>query len=94
MHKEEASKLFKVLSDESRVKIVKVLYHRDELCACKLLEVVNCCQSTLSHHMSVLTESNLVIPRKDGKWVHYRCNKELVDQLMSFIQTPCGCVGK
>lgn len=37
----------------------------DELCACELLEMVNCNQFTLSHHMKILTDSGLVISRID-----------------------------
>lgn len=94
MHKEEVSKLFKVLSDESRLKIVKTLYHNEELYACKLLDVVDRVQSTLSHHMSILVESGLVNARKESKWIHYSINKELVDELMGFIATPCKCTFK
>ena len=71
MHKTEAAELFKVLSDESRLKICKMLYHNDSLCACDLLEMVECKQATLSHHMKVLTDSGLVNSTKDGKWMHY-----------------------
>jgi ArsR family transcriptional regulator, arsenate/arsenite/antimonite-responsive transcriptional repressor len=94
MHKKEASRLFKALSDESRLRIVKILYDKGTMCACKLLEIVDCGQPTLSHHMSVLVQSGLVVAVKDGKWIHYTCNKELVDLLMGFFSTPCACVEK
>lgn len=91
MHKQEASILFKALGDESRVKIVKVLYNKGEICACKLLDIVECKQATLSHHLKVLSNLELITCRKDGKQRLYSCNKELVDELMSFVSTPCGC---
>lgn len=91
MHKKEASYLFKALSDESRVKIVKKLYHNEELCACKILEFVDCLQPTLSHHLSILVDSGLLYSRKDGKWTYYKANKEMIDELMAFIKTPCKC---
>ena len=95
MHKEEASQLFKALGDESRLKIVRALYHEGELCACKLLAKVECGQPTLSHHMTILIESKLVTATKVGKWVHYTCNKDTVDSLLGYIQQPaCGYGGK
>lgn len=94
MHKSEAALLFKALSDESRVKICKMLYHNDSLCACNLLEMVDCKQATLSHHMKVLTECGLVDSNKDGKWMHYSLNKTLLNELMSFISEPCKCTKK
>lgn len=86
-----ASSMFKALSDDKRLKIVKVLYHGGEKCACCLLEMFDCSQSTLSHHMKILVDASLVIAREEGKWTHYSANKEKIDELMSFIETPCAC---
>lgn len=91
MHKDEVSYLFKALSDPSRVKIVKILYNNDELCAHTLLSAVDCGQSTLSHHMAILTESGIISSRKDGQKVQYSVNCELIDKLMDFVKTPCNC---
>ena len=48
--------------------------------------MVNCNQSTLSHHMKILTDSGLVIARKDWKWVHYSINKEKVELLIDYLK--------
>jgi len=57
-------------SDVSRLKILELL--RDgEKCATVLREKINTGQSTLSHHMKILTESGVVTARKDGKWTYY-----------------------
>lgn len=77
--------LFRALSDETRVLIVRKLKEEKELCACKLLELVNCNQSTLSHHMKVLVDSGLVVARKDWKWVHYSLDKVKVKELLNFL---------
>ena len=42
-----------------------------EKCACKLVDELNISQSTLSHHMKILCDAEIVKGRKDGKWVHY-----------------------
>ncbi len=81
-----ASELFKVLSDETRLIIVKFLIQNDEVCACKLLDLVDCNQSTLSHHMKILVNSKLVIARKDWKWMHYSINYELLNDLFLFLK--------
>ena len=67
--------MFKAIGDETRLFILKELINAKELCACKLLEKVECNQSTLSHHMKILTDSELVVARKDWKWVHYSIDK-------------------
>lgn len=62
--------IFKALCDENRVKILKLLCS-GEKCACKLLEELNITQPTLSHHMKILCDSEIVVGRKEGKWMHY-----------------------
>ena len=62
--------IFKALSDENRILILKQLQN-GELCACHLLEELNICQPTLSHHMKILCDAGIVTGRKEGKWMHY-----------------------
>ena len=64
------SKVFMALSDVSRLKILELL-REGEKSATVLQEKINAGQSTLSHHMKILTESGIVTARKDGKWTYY-----------------------
>jgi len=77
--------MFKAIGDETRLFILKELINAKELCACKLLEKVECNQSTLSHHMKILTDSELVVARKDWKWVHYSIDKDKIELLKSYL---------
>lgn len=63
--------IFKALSDETRLRILKLLEER-EICVCELMQVLGMPQSTISRHMNVLRRAGLVKGRRDGKWVHYR----------------------
>jgi ArsR family transcriptional regulator len=76
--------LMKALSDETRVKILDMLY-KEELCACNILEEFKITQPTLSYHMKILSDSGLVTGRKDGVWMKYRINMENVTVLKEFI---------
>ena len=62
--------LFKAMADENRVRILKLL-HSGEKCACILLEDLQIAQPTLSHHMKILCDVELVQGRKVGKWMYY-----------------------
>lgn len=77
----EAALGYKALGDETRLTIIKELAKGEELCACKLLDLVKCNQSTLSHHMKILVDSKLVHVRKDWKWSHYSLNTERLEEL-------------
>ena len=79
------TEIFKVLSDDSRLKIVKAL-SKESMCACQLLEGLGISQPTLSHHMKILTDSGLVQPRKQKTQVYYDLNKEQVSCLCCFVR--------
>ena len=66
-----ASRLFKALGDETRLKIVALLAH-GELCVCHLQEALALTQPAVSRHLSVLRAAGVVEPRRDGTWVYYR----------------------
>ncbi|MGN0770534.1 MAG: ArsR/SmtB family transcription factor [Christensenellales bacterium] len=67
---EERARIFKAFCDENRLRILELL-QSGEKCACKLLDDLNIQQSTLSHHMKILCDAEIVKGRKDGKWMHY-----------------------
>ena len=62
----------KALADENRLLIVAMLRRRGEMCACEIQAATGRSHATVSHHMSVLVESGLVDPRREGKWMYYR----------------------
>lgn len=68
------ARIFKAFCDENRLMILEML-QSGEKCACVLLEKLTITQPTLSHHMKLLQESGIVVPRKEGKWTHYSIDK-------------------
>lgn len=61
----------KALSDPSRVRILIALRGR-ELCVCELSDSLAMTQSTLSTHLKVIRQAELVSARKEGKWMYYQ----------------------
>lgn len=66
-------KIFKALSDPNRIRILKMLEVRP-LCVCEITEVLQLATSTVSKHLSILRDVDLIIDSKDGKWVNYELN--------------------
>jgi len=62
-------KVMKALSDPSRVKILKMLQHRD-MCVCEIQAALGLAQPTISKHLKILEEAGLVGFTKDGLWVN------------------------
>ena len=69
------AKIFKAFCDEKRLRILDLLQN-GEKCVCALIEEIGLPQSTLSYHMKILYESGVVAGRQEGKWTHYRINKQ------------------
>jgi ArsR family transcriptional regulator len=66
-----ASRMFKALGDETRLRIVALLSH-GELCVCHLEEALGIQQSTASRQLAVLRAAGVVAHRREGRWVYYR----------------------
>jgi len=65
-------KVMKALSDPNRVKIIKILQQRENLCVCEIRAMLNLSQPTVSNHLKVLEEAGLVVSEKEKLWVNYR----------------------
>ena len=85
MNYEKQALLFKALSDSSRLQIVDML-SCGEMCACEILEHFKVTQPTLSHHMRVLCDVNIVKARKQGLWMYYSLNGYYLKEFMGFMQ--------
>lgn len=78
---QQTADLFKVLGDNTRVKILYYLLQA-ELCVCDLTVLVGSSQSAVSHQLRVLRNLRIVQGRKDGKQVFYSICNEHVKQLL------------
>ena len=70
---EATIKMFKALSDETRLRIYLLLL-QSELCVCELVNILNMEQSRISHSVRILREADLVVNRREGKWIIYAVN--------------------
>lgn len=76
------SKFFKALSDEKRLRILKLLMVK-EMCVCELMIALQLTQPNLSHHLRILENIGIISSRKEGKWVYYSlANAKIIDNLV------------
>lgn len=80
------SKIFKALSDESRIRILKMLENRP-LCVCEIQHVLKGSQPNVSHHLKTLYEAGLVDSKKDGLWISYRLPEKPESPLHAAVLT-------
>jgi ArsR family transcriptional regulator, arsenate/arsenite/antimonite-responsive transcriptional repressor len=65
------ARFFKALSDESRLKMLWLLFNRQELCVCDVMAVLEITQSKASRHLATLRHIGIATDRKEGLWSYY-----------------------
>lgn len=65
------------LSEEIRLRIVNILFESD-LYVCEIVDILELPQSTVSRHLTVLKNANIVLDTKNGLWVKYELNKNKI----------------
>ncbi|HSH34905.1 metalloregulator ArsR/SmtB family transcription factor [Schnuerera sp.] len=73
---------FKLLSDETRLRIMVLLYH-GEFCVCQLTGITDISQPNISKHLSRLRYMGLVKDEKKEQYTFYSLNLE--DKLFADI---------
>jgi SAM-dependent methyltransferase len=67
----EASALFRLLGDEARLRLLRVLA-RDRFNVTELTGVLGLAQSGVSRHLGLLKDAGLVAEERDGAYTYYR----------------------
>jgi ArsR family transcriptional regulator len=86
-----ATRMFKALGDETRLRIVALLSH-GELCVCHVEEALRLSQPNASRALGILLNAGLVERRRSGNWVYFKlatqadelCQRQLKDLVRSF----------
>jgi ArsR family transcriptional regulator len=83
------TQIFKAFSDESRARIIHLLFQQKELTISDLESVLDFTQTKTSRHITYLKNSGLLNTRKQDQWVFYSIRDEvhdIVSQMISFLQ--------
>jgi len=78
--------LFKALNDETRRQIVELLKEKD-MNAGEIAERFHISKPSISHHLDILRQANLVISEKKGQFVEYSLNTTILEDLLNWILT-------
>jgi ArsR family transcriptional regulator len=63
-------KALKALSDETRLRIIKILLER-ECCVCEIMQALDISQSRASRNLGILQEAGFLKAKRDGLWIVY-----------------------
>jgi ArsR family transcriptional regulator len=77
--------VFKLLADETRLRILMYLMKEPEINVTSLCERLGQSQPAVSHHLALLRVSGLIQPRRDGKHNFYSVRKERFHDIMGAL---------
>lgn len=66
------TRLFKCLSDETRLVLMLLIHAEGELCVCEMTHALEESQPKVSRHLAQLRNCGLLLDRRQGQWVYYR----------------------
>jgi ArsR family transcriptional regulator len=85
---ETLARMFKALSDPTRVKLLSMIAAASDngACACDMTEPVGLSQPTVSHHLKLLVDAGLVTREQRGKWAYYRVAPDVLGSLAAALR--------
>ena len=86
MDLKKIEKISKALGDPCRLKIMEMVTQQNDWVQCScIISNFDLAQSTMSHHMNLLVDADLLIAIKDGRNMQYQVNKEVVAEYVKFL---------
>ncbi len=76
--------IFKALSDPTRREILKMLRQSD-LTAGEIAEHFNISKPSLSHHLNVLKQADLVLDERKGQYISYSLNTSVFQNVLAWF---------
>lgn len=77
---------FKALNDETRRDILELL-KKGDLTAGEIADNFNISKPSISHHLDLLKQADLVIAVKEGQFIYYSLNTSVMDDVIAWFMT-------
>ena len=83
--------MFGALGNEARLRIVRLLLsaHPEGMIVGDIQSELNITGSTLSHHLEKLKNEELLTVERQGTFLWYRANTEVLQELLGFLYAEC-----
>ncbi len=88
MNERTYSKYFKAFGDPTRLRILSLLASK-EMTVNEIVKAIGLSQPTISRHLAILREAEVVVDRRDGQQVFYSLNRSSVENCCSGF---CDCL--
>ena len=78
------NEVFKALSDKTRRKILELLREEDKT-AGEIAEYFNITKASISHHLSILKQANLISDEREGQFIYYSLNTSIFEEVIGWF---------
>ena len=86
MRLNELAKLMRTAGEETRLKILCVIFNKKKVCVSDIAEKLHLSVASVSHHLQVMSKEKLLIPVREGKRICYELPKgSFTKDLKQFI---------
>jgi len=72
-------KALKAISDETRLRIMKVLLER-ECCVCEIMQALDISQTRASRNLGILQDAGFLKARREGLWIVYSLDWQAINR--------------
>lgn len=76
--------VFKALNDGTRREILEMLKERD-MTAGEIADSFHISKPSISHHLDLLKQANLVVAEKEGQFIYYAINTTVLDEMFQWL---------
>ena len=87
----QPSEMFKVLSVETRVKIIDLLKSKGPMGAKKIAELLAITPAAVSQHLKILRHAGLVRSERKGYWIPYSIDEGALENCGKILNQVCTC---
>jgi DNA-binding transcriptional ArsR family regulator len=78
--------IFKALNDATRREILELLKEK-ELAAGEIADHFNISKPSISHHLDILKQADLITSEKKGQFIIYSINTTIMEDVLQWILT-------
>lgn len=78
------NRVFKAINDPTRREILELLKEKD-LNAGEIADHFNISKPSISHHLDLLKQADLVISEKNGQFIYYSLNRTVIEELIQWF---------
>jgi DNA-binding transcriptional ArsR family regulator len=87
----EPAEIFKVLSVETRVKIIELLKANGALGVKDISNKLGITPPAVSQHLKILKQAGLVRSERQGYWIPYSINEKAMEGCREILNEVCTC---